>query len=184
MIRRTLFLQLSEAQFTGLRQRRTPPEMAARWRCVLLIKYLTAHYDSQLCVSFFVDQESSRCLSGTITSSLHYHLNLFLKWWTDGGGSLAKLLLFTVCKDNRVFFSHFYNNKLILKKHLKCVLVVSVFRGGGAIRNCCDSHFTLDTSTEIMLLLSLIESFLNFMKLLYFFRSFEHFLLRFNIPVL
>ena len=52
MIRWRLFLQLSEAQSTGLWRRPAPPEMAARWRCVLLIDNLTAHYNSQFCVSF------------------------------------------------------------------------------------------------------------------------------------
>ena len=44
MIRRRLFLKLSEAQ--SICMRRPPPEKAARWRCVLLINNLTAHYDS------------------------------------------------------------------------------------------------------------------------------------------
>ena len=45
-------MQVSEAQLTGLRQRRTPPETAARWRCRHLIKDLTVYYNSQFCVSF------------------------------------------------------------------------------------------------------------------------------------
>ena len=51
MIRRRLFLHLSEAQSTGLRQR-LPAELAARWHCGLLIKNLTAYYNIQFCVSF------------------------------------------------------------------------------------------------------------------------------------
>ena len=42
-------------QSSGLRQRRPLAETAARWRCELLIKNLTAHYDSQFCVSFNFD---------------------------------------------------------------------------------------------------------------------------------
>ena len=52
MIRRRLFLQQSEAQSTSLWRGRALPEMAARCRCVLLINNLTAHYNSQFCVSF------------------------------------------------------------------------------------------------------------------------------------
>ena len=52
MIRRRLFLQLTEAQSTGLERQRPPPEIAARWRCKPL-QNLTAHYKSQFCVSFF-----------------------------------------------------------------------------------------------------------------------------------
>ena len=37
MIKMRLFLQLSEAQSTGLWRQPLPPETAARWRCVLLI---------------------------------------------------------------------------------------------------------------------------------------------------
>ena len=51
-LRRRLFLQLSETQFTGLRRQRPPLEIAARWRCVPLIKNMTAHYNSQFCASF------------------------------------------------------------------------------------------------------------------------------------
>ena len=43
---------ISPAQSTGLGWRRPPPEIAARWRCVPLIKKMTAHYNSQFCVSF------------------------------------------------------------------------------------------------------------------------------------
>ena len=45
-LRRRLFLQLSETQFTGLRQWRLLSKFAARWRCVPQIK-MTAHYNSQ-----------------------------------------------------------------------------------------------------------------------------------------
>ena len=51
-LRRRLFLQLSETQFTGLRRRRPLPEIAPRWRWVPLIKKMTEHYNSQFCVSF------------------------------------------------------------------------------------------------------------------------------------
>ena len=43
---------ISPAQSTGLGWRLPPPEIAARWRCVPLIKNMTAHYNSQFCVSF------------------------------------------------------------------------------------------------------------------------------------
>ena len=49
MIRMILFLQLSDAQSTGLRQRRPPLETAARWRCGLA--NLTAYYNSPFCLS-------------------------------------------------------------------------------------------------------------------------------------
>ena len=45
---------ISPAQSTGLGWRRSPPKIAARWRCVPLIKKMTAHYDSQFCVSFLL----------------------------------------------------------------------------------------------------------------------------------
>ena len=66
MIRLRVFLQLSEAQSTGLLRWRRRPETAARWRCVLLIDNLTEDYNSQFCVSFHFcfDQESPRCLKG------------------------------------------------------------------------------------------------------------------------
>ena len=51
-LRRRLFLQLSETQFTGLRRRQLLPGIAARWGCIPLIKKITAHYNSQFCVSF------------------------------------------------------------------------------------------------------------------------------------
>ena len=52
------------ATLKGLRRRWPSAETDARWRCVLLIINLTAHYDSQFCVSFnfCFDQESLRCL--------------------------------------------------------------------------------------------------------------------------
>ena len=43
---RRLYLKLSKTQFTGLRRRRPPPEIAVRLRCLPLIKNLTAHSDS------------------------------------------------------------------------------------------------------------------------------------------
>ena len=51
-LRRRLFLPLSETQSTGLLRRQPPLEIAARWRCVSVIKNMTAHYNSQFCVSF------------------------------------------------------------------------------------------------------------------------------------
>ena len=39
---------LSPAQSTGLGWQRPPPEIAARWRCVPLIKKMTTHYNSQI----------------------------------------------------------------------------------------------------------------------------------------
>ena len=53
-LRRRPFLQLSETQFTGLQQRRPPPEIAARWRCIPLIKKMRAHYNSQLESAFII----------------------------------------------------------------------------------------------------------------------------------
>ena len=48
---------------TGLPRRRSPPKNAARWRCRLPIENLTAHYDSQFCVSFyFFCQEAQKRL--------------------------------------------------------------------------------------------------------------------------
>ena len=46
MIRWKLFLQLSEVQSQGLRQRQPPFQTAAIWRCVLLINNLTADSNS------------------------------------------------------------------------------------------------------------------------------------------
>ena len=37
---------------TGLLRRRLPPKIAARWRYRLPIENLTAHYNTQFCVSF------------------------------------------------------------------------------------------------------------------------------------
>ena len=45
---------VSPAQSTGLGQRRPPPEIAARWRCVPLIKKMAAHYNSQIFLSAFI----------------------------------------------------------------------------------------------------------------------------------
>ena len=42
---------ISPAQSTGLGWRWLPPEIAARWRCVPLIKKTTENYDSQFCVT-------------------------------------------------------------------------------------------------------------------------------------
>ena len=42
---------ISPAQSTGLGWQRPPLEIAARWRCVPLIKKMTAHYNSQFFVS-------------------------------------------------------------------------------------------------------------------------------------
>ena len=55
-VRRRLFLQLSEAQSTGVRWRQPPLETAARWRYEPIIKNLTAPYNSQ----FFVSWEAIR----------------------------------------------------------------------------------------------------------------------------
>ena len=59
-----LLLQLFEAQSTGQRQRRLPPETAARWRCGLSINNVTAHHNNQFCVSFHFcfDWEALRLL--------------------------------------------------------------------------------------------------------------------------
>ena len=67
MIRRRLFLQLSEAQSTGLWRRPPPLETAPRWRCVLLINNLTAHYISQFCVTL-----------------LSWVLKIRIDFWTTG----------------------------------------------------------------------------------------------------
>ena len=62
-VRKRLFLQVSEAQSTGLRRCRSPPETAARWYYGPLIKDLTEHYNSQFCVSLiFIDWEVTRRL--------------------------------------------------------------------------------------------------------------------------
>ena len=55
---------ISPAQSTALGWRRPLPEIAARWRCVPLIKKMTAHYDSQFCVRFNYGfhWEASKCL--------------------------------------------------------------------------------------------------------------------------
>ena len=39
---------------TGVPRRRSPPEIAARWRYRLPSNNLTAHYNSQFCVSFHI----------------------------------------------------------------------------------------------------------------------------------
>ena len=64
MLGMRLYLQLFEAKSTSLWQRSPPAEMAARWRCGILIKNLTAQYNSQFCVSFCFcfDQEAFRHL--------------------------------------------------------------------------------------------------------------------------
>ena len=50
--RKRLFLQLSETQFTGMRQRRPPAEIVARWRCVTLIKKMSSHCNSLCQLSY------------------------------------------------------------------------------------------------------------------------------------
>ena len=47
-----LFLQMSEAESTGLRRQRRTPEMAARWHCGIPVQNLTPHYNCQFCVTF------------------------------------------------------------------------------------------------------------------------------------
>ena len=49
---------------TDLPRRRSLPKIAARWRYRLPSKNLTAHYNSQLCVSFHLGfaQEFQKCL--------------------------------------------------------------------------------------------------------------------------
>ena len=85
MTGRVLFLQLPEAQSIGLQWRRPQPETSARWRCVLLINNLTAHYNSQFCVSFnfCFDQESARCMSISGNNIWHmflvHNLNFLMK---------------------------------------------------------------------------------------------------------
>ena len=51
-------------KFEEILSRSPPAEMAAIWRCGLLIKNLTPHYEGQFCVSFnfCFDQEPLRCL--------------------------------------------------------------------------------------------------------------------------
>ena len=71
MIRRRLFLHLSEAQSTGMQRRRPPPETAARWRCVIFINNLTAHYKSQFCSSFHF------CFDQMTISGSKLGLNMF-----------------------------------------------------------------------------------------------------------
>ena len=44
-------MQLFEAQSTGFWRQRPPAKMGARWRCGVLIKNMTAHYNILFCVS-------------------------------------------------------------------------------------------------------------------------------------
>ena len=50
--------------FRGLPRRRSPAEIAARWRYRLPITNMTAHYDGQFCESFnfCFYQEAQKCL--------------------------------------------------------------------------------------------------------------------------
>ena len=41
MIRRRLFLHLSEAQSTGLVRRRPPPEIAVRWSLITTVRFVS-----------------------------------------------------------------------------------------------------------------------------------------------
>ena len=45
---------ISPAQSTGLGRQQTLPQIAARWRCRLLIKNLTANYNSQFVSAFII----------------------------------------------------------------------------------------------------------------------------------
>ena len=54
MIRRRLFLHLSEAQSTGHVRWQPAPEIAARWRCRNLTKNLTAYYKTPFFLSAFI----------------------------------------------------------------------------------------------------------------------------------
>ena len=80
MLGKKLFLQLFEAQSTGLR--RPPAETAARWRCGHLIKNLTAHYNSQfLSALIFVltpPLPSYLVIHCTFQQSVLYKLTFFL----------------------------------------------------------------------------------------------------------
>ena len=66
----------SPAQSTGLGWRRSLPEIAARWRCVSLIKKMTAHYNSQNSGSqtFNISFPSKR-----IKTKIHQWLTLSLR---------------------------------------------------------------------------------------------------------
>ena len=44
-------MQLFEAQSTGFWRQRPPAKTGARWRCGVLIKNMTAHYNIPFCVS-------------------------------------------------------------------------------------------------------------------------------------
>ena len=63
-----ILLKLFSSEFlilsTGVPQRRSPPEIAARWRYRLPSNNLTADYDSQFYVSlhFGFDQKAQQCL--------------------------------------------------------------------------------------------------------------------------
>ena len=87
-----LFLQLSEAQSTGLQRRRPLAEMAARWRCAFPIKNLTPDYNSQFCISFiFVfAQEAKNTSKHVYIGPKHNLVNfkslqwcLFIKSWSS-----------------------------------------------------------------------------------------------------
>ena len=51
-------------QLEEIVSRLPPAEMAARWRCGLITKYLKPHYNSQFCLhfNFCFDQDPLRCL--------------------------------------------------------------------------------------------------------------------------
>ena len=87
--------------FTDVPRRRSPPEIAARWRNRLPSNNLTAHYNSQFCVSFNsgLDQEAQKCF---VDSWKTYNKSLST---SRGRGDYSKLFL------ARVVFGAFCHNK-------------------------------------------------------------------------
>ena len=64
------FLQLADAQTTGLVRQRRPPEIAARWRCRPQMKNLTAHYISQLSLLFSLGSQKTPINGSKLVLSL------------------------------------------------------------------------------------------------------------------
>ena len=65
--------------------RRSPPEIAARWRYRLPSNNLTAHYNSQFFVSFLFgfDQEAHKCLSTCLNLALTYFSSFQIFMWVS-----------------------------------------------------------------------------------------------------